>query len=88
MIRREKLLNDGTRGHKQIEFRVCGMPDGVKDSHIVQHARPGRAFKDEVVDEALERMSQELEKKFPAWEFRLVELGPARFNFVWAGRRT
>jgi hypothetical protein len=33
----------------------------------------------------LDQYADFLEKKYPFWEFRLVQVGPAAFNFIYAG---
>lgn len=80
-------LRDRSPAWKFIEIKVVGMPDGVKDSVIRQQARPGHAFGKEAVDEAVWRIANIVDQKYPAWEFKMVELAPNRFNFVWTGRR-
>jgi len=69
--------------YKIIEIRIVGCPDGVKDVHIRQRSKDGRAYGLDAIQEALERIATKLEAQYPAWDFNLVELGPNRFNFVW-----
>jgi len=51
------------------------------------HARPGHAFTEATVDRWIEDVADQVEKRFPNFEYELVPLGQAHFNFVWRGYR-
>lgn len=51
------------------------------------HARRGMAFSQDEIDGYLERVADQVEKRFPQFEYSLVPLGQAHFNFVWKGYR-
>lgn len=51
------------------------------------HARRGHVFTEASVDEYLESVADQVEKRFPNFDFELVRLGQAHFNFVWRGYR-
>jgi hypothetical protein len=47
----------------------------------------GRTFTEEGIQKLLEAKAEEIEKRMPGHEYRLVELADkASFNFVWVGK--
>jgi hypothetical protein len=67
---------------KRIEVRIFA--PGNKTSHAIHlRAGDGRGFTQEGIDLILENCANDIEKKMPAEEYRLVELSENRFNFVW-----
>jgi hypothetical protein len=79
-------LKAAGEGHKRIEIRIFA--PGNKDSklHIIQ-AQPGHAYPEEQIERILENFAENVEIAAPEEEYELVEVGPARFNFVWRGRK-
>jgi hypothetical protein len=41
----------------------------------------------EGIEAQLSHTAAQIEKNHPDDEYRLVELGPSRFNFVWVGKK-
>jgi hypothetical protein len=83
MIRK---LKNGTVSYSRIEVRIFN--PGNKDSklHIIQ-AQPGHAYPEKQVDGIVENFAEKLEAAAPGEEYEIVDVGPARFNFVWRGRK-
>jgi hypothetical protein len=76
----------GKRIYKRLHVRIV-TPIGVKDQRLDFCAPPRQGFGEGAIQEILERVSEDLEKKNPGLEFRLVELAPDRFNFVCEGTK-
>jgi hypothetical protein len=74
----------GNRLHRHIEFKII-LPKGEKPILLKIRANPHCGFNPTQIDEKLESVVEFIEKKWPFLEFRLVELGPAAFNFVCRG---
>ena len=62
-------------------------PGNKKFGQRVLHASPGKAFTAKGIDEQLAHLADEIETKFPQWEYSLVPTGPNSFNFVCQGAR-
>lgn len=76
----------GTRAFKMVEVRVFNIEN--KGSYLTRHrARPGHIIAEDVVDKLLDQIADQIEKRFPGHDYQMVEVGEARFNFVWRGRR-
>lgn len=61
---------------------------GNKDSFVMRHkARAGHVITQAAVDILLDRVTDQVDKRFPDDEFRFVDLGDAHFNFVWHAKR-
>lgn len=77
---------NGDRVFKLVIVRVFNI--GNKGSYVTRHrARPGHGISEEAIDKRLEQVADQIEKRFPGHEYRMVEVGEAQFNFVWIGRR-
>jgi hypothetical protein len=90
---RVDLTASGERLWKRITIRVIGPQPADSDDKRVDfkwypRAPAGRGYSAADIQGILDQCVGYLEKKYPQWEFRLVELGPNRFNMVWAGDRT
>ena len=67
---------------KRIEVRIFA--PGNKTSHAIHlFAGDRKAFTQQGIDSILENCANDIEKRFPGEEYRLVELTGNRFNFVW-----
>lgn len=51
------------------------------------HSDPGKRFTEKSVDQILEAIADDLDKRFPTEKYQLVQVGPFRFNLVWRGKR-
>ena len=78
----------GSRPLKSFVVKVVPKAgQGVEES-IPFHAPKGRYWTEQSVEEALDKVIDYLDRKYPAWEFRLVALkGGGQFNFVYDGDR-
>jgi hypothetical protein len=45
------------------------------------------SFTEESINQYLDSVAAQVEKRFPNFEYSLVPLGQAHFNFVWKGYR-
>lgn len=72
--------------HTQLTIRVFNLGNkGATKRRITP--KPGHHWNDKGVDEVLDHLAEDLEKRFPAEEFRLVQVGPGAYNFIHAGKR-
>jgi len=80
-----KRSASGERLWREMRVRVCipGMKDIVWRSH--PPARRGYSAAD--LDKMLDQVAEHLEKRFPSIEFRMVELAPNMFNFIYEGKK-
>ena len=85
------MLRDsaGNKLFRRVEIRVL-FPDGIMaPSKTVQKAEPHKGFGGEAIDEMLMNTADQLDVKFPWWNFRLSELTPehrtARYVFTCVG---
>jgi hypothetical protein len=77
---------DGSSGYKRIEIRIFGPENKDSKLHIIQ-AQPGAHYPEAQVEGILENFAEKIETAAPEEEYEIVEIGPARFNFVWRGRK-
>ena len=77
---------EGNELFKTVEL-VYIFPEGTRPDRtkIVVRAEPGRYFNGASVAEILDRAEKSLAKRFPRWEFRLIERGRNAFTFAYAG---
>jgi hypothetical protein len=71
---------------KRVELKVVP-PEGHPVKKEIVHAGPGRCFTEKGIDAMLEHAAANVGKEFPHWDFRLVQVAPNAFNFVYAGLR-
>jgi hypothetical protein len=69
------------------DFRVRVVMPGQKDIIWRSRAGPRRGYTLDGIQTMLEQVAEHLEKQFPSVEFRMVELEPNRFNFLYEGRK-
>jgi uncharacterized protein YejL (UPF0352 family) len=74
----------GEKLYKSLRIRIIG--PGM-DRTKIHKAAAQRGYTENDIDEALAELAGVLEKAYPGWDFRLVELGPASYNFIYAGPR-
>jgi hypothetical protein len=72
--------------HKRVTVKIIP-PNDSKPYKWYWRAPAGQFYSPANIDEILEKVVEHLENKFPQWEFKLVELGPTSYNFVYAGER-
>jgi hypothetical protein len=69
---------------KKLVIKVFNRNNQAAKTHQIT-ADNGRIFVD--VSPILNRFAEQIEKQWPEDEYRMVELGPGRFNFIWVGPR-
>ena len=75
------LTANGERLYKSVLVTVV-FPDNKKKVRNLHRAAPGQGFNANAIQEILWQWATKVEQDFYPQEFRLVELGPAEFNFV------
>ena len=75
----------GEKLYRNMTVRVI-MP-GQKDVTWRARAKPGTGYGSEQLDEMLEHAVKRADQMFPSVEFRLVELAPNDFKFIYEGRK-
>ncbi|HWJ40450.1 MAG TPA: hypothetical protein VNT29_04935 [Candidatus Limnocylindrales bacterium] len=78
--------NSGAQLFRKIQIRVFS-EHNAGSQLFWQNARPGHGFTEYEIDRYLESVADQVEKRFPTFEYELVRLGQAHFNFVWKGYR-
>jgi hypothetical protein len=69
---------------KHITVRMIPPPGYAEDSYTF-HAPPGRHYSDP--QDVLDHVVEYLDKKYPLWDFKVVQVARDKFNFVYAGLR-
>lgn len=75
---------------KHITARVIAAEfdaDAVKAERTVFRAPPGKLYVESTREQIVERVVNYLDRKYPAIDFRMVEVGPTQINFVPIGPR-
>jgi len=80
-----KVGESGERLWKDYEIRVC-LPE-QRDLVWREKCPAGRGWREENLEQIIERAAAEAERRFPSIEFRMVELAPNRIKFIYAGRK-
>jgi hypothetical protein len=68
-------------------MRVTVCLPGQKDIVWRHHAQARRGWTEAQLDEMLAKVTDSVEQKYPTIEFRLVELAPNDFKFIYHGKR-
>jgi hypothetical protein len=71
---------------KVVTVRVIPPAPFKAQTHRIK-AHPGYHYEDSHVDDLLSIVADRVEQQFSKWEFRLVQLGPDKFNFVFSGEK-
>lgn len=78
---------DGVRIYRHLRIRIIA-PAGEKGQRLCYTPPASRnGYTEAKIAEILEQVADELETKNPRMEFRIVELAPDRFNFIYAGEK-
>lgn len=90
-MRITKILSNGLKTseivHKTICIKVFIPPDNRLGKRIVVKSKPGTHFTPEGIENLLLKVANDIETKWPMYEFRLVPLRANEFNFVYEGDR-
>lgn len=81
-----KRLSSGQPGWKTLFVKVF-TPHNSGSHNSRTHAKPGRAFSKANIQEMLDDVVDQLDMKYPEHEWRMVELAPNKFNFVWVKQK-
>lgn len=73
--------------YKKFELRVVYPPDFRAPTREVIKCPKGHRYTDEGIEEIIERAIDEVDRKYPWWEFRLVRRGANAATLVYAGLR-
>lgn len=80
---------EGRLLYKRVTFLMeFPLAKGVKLMRRVFIAEKGKFFHGEGISQLLDQIAGDIEARFPLFEYRLVELEPNRFKFVFAGIKT
>jgi len=80
-----KRSKSGERLWRDMRVTVC-IPE-QKDIVWRNHAKARHSWTVEQLNEMLEKVADSVEQKFPSIEFRLVELAPNDWKFIYHGRK-
>jgi hypothetical protein len=72
------MLRDtkGNRLFRKVKIQIF-FPDGImRPEKLVLRAEPKKGFNDDSIDEILMRTADQLDTKFPWWEFKVSALAP------------
>jgi hypothetical protein len=73
-------------GIRHVKLKVF-LPEQKKPLQYTHRAKPGMVFADAGIDQILDDVADNLEQRWPELEFRLVQVGIASYNFIYAGRK-
>lgn len=79
-----RTAKGGEPAWKTLTVRVIPA-EGHPRKRKVFRAPAGKLYVADGIDKLLDHVADYLEKRHPHWEFRLVELAPNVFNFVYVG---
>jgi hypothetical protein len=79
-----RVDKDGNSLVRHIDLKII-TPEGHNPIHQILRAGPRQGFREEDIDTTLDNATEHVEKRFPFWEFRVVERGRNAFTFVYAG---
>jgi hypothetical protein len=71
---------------KHITVRVIPA-EGHAEDKFTFRAPPGKQWNDLSREQIVEKVIEHLDKKYPFWNFRKVDVGPTQMNFVYDGLR-
>ena len=74
-------------GLKKLTIKMFA-PGNRTHKTVILAAGKGKVFKPGGEFEVLSNVADSLETQFPNDEFRMVQVGPAAFNFVWERKKT
>jgi hypothetical protein len=66
---------------KQIEIKIF-LPGGKRRRRLLMLAAADRHFTEDGIQNYLGRMAAKVEHELPGIEYRMIELGGGRYNFV------
>lgn len=72
---------------RRIEMRVILPRDYKPNPGHIFKANPRCEFKESHIEEAVENFVDYLDRVYPGLDFRMVKVGPGRFNFICTGDR-
>lgn len=70
---------------KQLRIKIW-RPDRNRPQKLTLNAGIGLMFKPDAEDHILSNVSEDLERQFPLLEYRMVQVGPNEFNFLYKAR--
>ena len=68
---------------RRIEMRVILPSHWRRNRGHTFHAGPGREFKDSHIESCIEDFTNYLDRVYPGVDFRMVKVGPGKFNFIY-----
>ena len=77
-----KAAINGSVPLKKLTIKMFA-PGNRTHKTVILAAGKGKVFKPGGEFDVLSRVAESLETQFPNDEFRMVQVGPAAFNFVW-----
>lgn len=83
-VRNPKEDGKGNPLYKRVLFKVI---IGKKVFHVRFIAEPGRFYNSDGVELAIDKVIEDLDKKFPRLEFKQVDILPNCVNFIAIGTR-
>lgn len=82
MKRRDK---EGNQLYKSLTIRVF-LSNGARRTRKLR-AKDGMGWHSKGIEEFLEKLFEELERDYPYDEFKLIEISPTQFNFVYTRKK-
>jgi hypothetical protein len=82
----KRIAKGGGQLWRSVTVRVFNVGNDGKTTRKF-FANPGHGFNEEGIDNLLEKVADDLERRLPNEQYSLVQVGPASFNFVWRETR-
>lgn len=73
-----------TKTYTSMRVKIFGLENKTSELQKIK-ATPGHCWNEAAIQKILEHIAADLEHRQPGYEWKLVELGPTAFNFVWVG---
>ena len=70
-----------------LRLKVFGVDNKSHKLRVLQPKTRGTYWDSKGVDAILHEVAEDLERRFPAYKYKLVPIGPYAFNFVFVGTR-
>lgn len=84
MRQRRRPAIERPKTYTSMRVKIFGLENKTSELRKIK-ATPGHCWNEAAIQKILEHIAADLELRQPGYDWKLVELGPTAFNFVWVG---